>query len=279
MKAIRAEDQTEINAAFDLAFDGDYLRITIHARGGSKSSRAPSNPEYEELVQTLLERLRDLGATLHDVLLASKTVAQLSPSKRRIVLLDYAFPRPLVEVDDLTSLRLAIRRAVASSNSTSKHPTHGNATKRIELIASCSSSPALVASRLIRGESSSTSVEPSDEVYLEGNITLRTHIARERNRTLVDRAKAAFAQRHGSLACEVCGFDFRAVYGAIGEGFIEAHHEIPLSMRDIKAPTRIEDLRMVCANCHRMLHRSPIAGDLTVGSLHSLVLSNRERGS
>ncbi len=47
----------------------------------------------------------------------------------------------------------------------------------------------------------------------------------------------------------------RRIYGAHGEGFIEAHHETPLAERNIEEETRIEDLRMVCANCHRMLHR------------------------
>jgi len=57
-------------------------------------------------------------------------------------------------------------------------------------------------------------------------------------------------------ACIVCGFDFRSVYGEIGEGFIHVHHLNPLASasgrRKVDPRT---DLRPVCPNCHEMLHR------------------------
>lgn len=56
-----------------------------------------------------------------------------------------------------------------------------------------------------------------------------------------------------TLACEVCGFDFEAVYGELGRGFIECHHVVPLSEGQRK--TSLRDLALVCSNCHRMAHR------------------------
>ena len=47
----------------------------------------------------------------------------------------------------------------------------------------------------------------------------------------------------GNLCCEVCGFDFAARYGELGEGYIE------------EDTTTVDDLVLVCSNCHRMLHR------------------------
>ena len=43
----------------------------------------------------------------------------------------------------------------------------------------------------------------------------------------------------------------------MGEDFIEAHHTQPLGELDddAVAETEVADLRPVCSNCHRMLHR------------------------
>jgi 5-methylcytosine-specific restriction enzyme A len=60
---------------------------------------------------------------------------------------------------------------------------------------------------------------------------------------------------HG-MTCLICGFDFEKFYGEHGRGFIEIHHNKPLSSLDEKElinPTT--DLSPVCSNCHRMIHR------------------------
>jgi hypothetical protein len=79
-----------------------------------------------------------------------------------------------------------------------------------------------------------------------------------RNRKLVADAKVAFKATHGGhLTCEACGLEFSAKYGRRGDGFIEAHHRVPLST--LKGPTKvtIAALAMLCSNCHRMIHRMP----------------------
>lgn len=58
------------------------------------------------------------------------------------------------------------------------------------------------------------------------------------------------------LSCQVCEFNFESTYGEFGYGFIEVHHIKPLSNNHSPVVTNIEtDLNVVCANCHRMLHR------------------------
>lgn len=60
---------------------------------------------------------------------------------------------------------------------------------------------------------------------------------------------------HG-YKCSVCGFDFKAVYGDLGEGYTEIHHKKPLHSLDEEVEVNPEtDLVPVCSNCHRMLHR------------------------
>lgn len=95
-----------------------------------------------------------------------------------------------------------------------------------------------------------------DESFPEGRQLLRTHLVRERRPALVKLAKQRFKDQHdGRLFCQACGFDFSATYGPLGEDYIEAHHTVPVSQLVPGSQTRVEDLAMVCANCHRMLHR------------------------
>jgi 5-methylcytosine-specific restriction enzyme A len=88
----------------------------------------------------------------------------------------------------------------------------------------------------------------------EGRLLERRHFARERDRNLRAKKIARHLQRHSELACEICGFDFRAVYGDHGVGYIECHHTTPLHASG-ETKTKLNDLILVCANCHRMIHR------------------------
>lgn len=61
---------------------------------------------------------------------------------------------------------------------------------------------------------------------------------------------------HWGLCCCVCGFDFEAVYGQIGAGYIHVHHIVPLAeIGERYEVDAVTDLRPVCPNCHAMLHR------------------------
>jgi 5-methylcytosine-specific restriction protein A len=99
--------------------------------------------------------------------------------------------------------------------------------------------------------------EPVDdeEEFPEGRVLFRAHRARERNRTLVTRAKQLAQKRSGRLACQVCEFVFGVRYGRLGEGYIECHHVVPISQLRPGSRTKVTDLALLCSNCHRMVHR------------------------
>jgi len=90
----------------------------------------------------------------------------------------------------------------------------------------------------------------------EGRILTRVHRLPERNSRVVAAKKADTIKHRGRLECEVCMFDFEAVYGVLGKRFAECHHIVALSALDSSRTTRLNDLLIVCANCHRMMHRS-----------------------
>ena len=99
-----------------------------------------------------------------------------------------------------------------------------------------------------------------DGTFPEGRRIERLHKRRERSPRVVKEAKKQHAISHnGKLPCEICGFDFQDAYGHRGRHFIEAHHKVPLSKLEEgqRVETTVDDLALICANCHRMLHKSP----------------------
>lgn len=91
---------------------------------------------------------------------------------------------------------------------------------------------------------------------MEGRYLLRWHAYRERNPALRRKKITSVIAAGGSLACEVCEFDFGDFYGERGHGYIECHHVEPLHVGGERA-RGIRDLALLCSNCHRMIHTRP----------------------
>lgn len=99
---------------------------------------------------------------------------------------------------------------------------------------------------------------PSGLQY-EDATQFRLHKRIERNAALIKKVK----KRKG-YTCEVCRVNFEARYGLIGAGYIEAHHLKPLaSLKGTRvAMDPVRDFAVLCANCHRMIHRSGLVDDI-----------------
>lgn len=119
----------------------------------------------------------------------------------------------------------------------------------------------------IRKGASEASAEPTgtlptealidpDEEFQEGAVLTRLHKRRERDPKASAKKKASVLQETGRLQCEACGFDFAVAYGELGSGFAECHHRLPLASLGSRTGTRLADLAILCANCHRMIHKT-----------------------
>lgn len=97
----------------------------------------------------------------------------------------------------------------------------------------------------------STSAEDEYESD-ESGIRLVAHRQRERDSDLPRRKRAQVKRLTGALACEACGFDSSAAWGV--EGIIECHHLIPVSELEPGETTKLADVRLLCPNCHRLVH-------------------------
>ena len=98
--------------------------------------------------------------------------------------------------------------------------------------------------------------EPEIEEAEEGRILTRIHRVRERDRKLVVACRQRAMKRHGKLTCAACDFNFGAAYGPVAEGLIEVHHTKPVHTLEPGSKTKLEDLALLCANCHRVVHSS-----------------------
>ncbi|WP_340010806.1 HNH endonuclease [Paenibacillus sp. FSL H7-0690] len=104
--------------------------------------------------------------------------------------------------------------------------------------------------------------------YPEGEVAFAIHRTIERDYRLIKDAKEKFLENHGRLYCEACGFDFEHFYGNRGSKFIEGHHTKLVSEMNGNYKSKIEDIAMLCSNCHSMIHRKPL---LSVKRLKQLI--------
>lgn len=67
--------------------------------------------------------------------------------------------------------------------------------------------------------------------------------------------RSRFIGGSGKLFCEMCGAPPLSIKAALHDAHFEAHYLIPLSSTGPRT-TRLSDLALLCANCHRLLHRA-----------------------
>lgn len=108
--------------------------------------------------------------------------------------------------------------------------------------------------------------------HIEEEQRLILHTFKERFARTVAQKKALALAERGTLICEVCDFDFLRIYGQLGTGFSECHHLTPIAELQEDHSTQLDELAIVCANCHRMLHRSIQSGEmLSIYDLRDLI--------
>ena len=91
---------------------------------------------------------------------------------------------------------------------------------------------------------------------IEGDPRLFFDIRRERNPALARAKREAMRRPDGQLMCEVCRFLIPQVYPGLSGDVCEVHHRRPLAEAADAVTTRLEDLAMLCPNCHRAIHRT-----------------------
>jgi hypothetical protein len=97
---------------------------------------------------------------------------------------------------------------------------------------------------------SAASRSTDEEDFIEGEKRASQTTARSP-------ALRATAKQHWGVKCYCCGFDFQQFYGMVGAGCAIVHHLDMFSTDDDKPrKSTVNGVRVVCANCHYIIHRS-----------------------
>lgn len=94
--------------------------------------------------------------------------------------------------------------------------------------------------------------EAEDVEFYEGRLLTQKHMRRERSAGL---RKALLKRRQGSaLHCDVCEETYAGLPAELRAAAFEAHHVIPIATVG-EGATKLTDVALLCATCHRLLHR------------------------
>ncbi|MCK9589354.1 MAG: HNH endonuclease [Terrimicrobiaceae bacterium] len=88
----------------------------------------------------------------------------------------------------------------------------------------------------------------------EGELKLRLHYIRERDPSLAIAKKNTCRKLSGYLQCECCGLKSTLLPTGHADSCFEVHHLTPLSAGNGIVKTTLNDLALLCALCHRMIH-------------------------
>jgi 5-methylcytosine-specific restriction protein A len=92
-----------------------------------------------------------------------------------------------------------------------------------------------------------------EEEFSEGRVLTRVHKRIERNRKL--RAALVRERRKtGLLRCDACQTTNPTADSRLDDAIFDAHHLIPISTQG-STTTKLRDVALLCANCHRLIHR------------------------
>jgi len=95
----------------------------------------------------------------------------------------------------------------------------------------------------------------------EGKRQIKEIAFLSRNRAIIEERKRLFGEK-----CEVCGFSAEIAYGEIERDCLVGHHLMPLGGSAHARRTTLEDIVIVCPNCHQAMHSEK--PPLTVEQLH-----------
>jgi len=109
---------------------------------------------------------------------------------------------------------------------------------------------------LLSDTSNRTSIDAGVQ---EGAVLERVHRFRERQSGLRAQLLVRVNRVHGVLLCEACKWtlpstwDEKSIGADLIASVLDSHHLVPLASTGTTL-TRLDDLALLCANCHRLIH-------------------------
>jgi 5-methylcytosine-specific restriction protein A len=89
----------------------------------------------------------------------------------------------------------------------------------------------------------------------EGRLLTALHVRRERNPKV--RTMLLNNRRASGFRCEICNLARPDLEMSLQEAMFEAHHLVPIAEAG-ERKTKLADLALLCACCHRLIHRAMV---------------------
>lgn len=84
----------------------------------------------------------------------------------------------------------------------------------------------------------------------------------------------AEALRRADGVCAGCGKDYSTVLGGRGRRVLQVHHRKQLAAADTPVVTAVDDLAVVCSNCHALIHSDP-GSPIDVDDLRAMLAADQ----
>jgi hypothetical protein len=115
------------------------------------------------------------------------------------------------------------------------------------------------AKRLLKAAGSTYPFGTKPAVTTDDDVSIETRFLEGEKRASVTTTRnselRAAAKKKWGLKCYCCGFDFEQFYGGIAKGAGIVHHLQPFTdSEEGQRKSTVEDVRVVCPNCHYVLH-------------------------
>ena len=97
-------------------------------------------------------------------------------------------------------------------------------------------------------------IDPEKFKAKEGNPKLVTHYVKERSPSLRKAKINQFLSKHSTLSCESCCSDASQYPEECRKRVFEVHHKKRLADIDNETEMTVDDLAILCENCHNAIH-------------------------
>ncbi|MFH0783302.1 MAG: HNH endonuclease [Pseudomonadota bacterium] len=108
----------------------------------------------------------------------------------------------------------------------------------------------------------------NDPFGFEGESKTELHKSIERDRAFRNKKISLFIEEHEKIYCELCRFNFLQYYPFLQTDIIEVHHIIPLSTLTKGTVVKLNDLILLCSNCHFAVHQGDSEENLLLAMEH-----------
>jgi predicted HNH restriction endonuclease len=95
-----------------------------------------------------------------------------------------------------------------------------------------------------RAQEINNNLEVSEGDKYKAEVTFR-----KRNRAIIEAKKL-----NSNGNCEACGFNYSNFYNGLTNNHLVAHHLYPIALQEKVRITKLEDIVLVCSNCHTAIH-------------------------